>query len=357
MHDNTNQQSGQPRRIAMLAFEDSQMLDICGPLEVFGFADYWLRMSGQITAPTYLLTVLAERAGPVTTMSGVRLMADQAIGEFDADIDTLLVAGGLIEQARRNPALLDWLRRMAGRVRRLGSICTGAFLLAESGLLNGRRATTHWKYCAQLAEEYPDIKVEPDRIAVRDGAVYTSGGVTAGIDLAMSMVEEDLGPEITAMVGRGMLVFPNRPGGQSQFSMDLFKAAASRRDFRELQDWILAHPNADLSVEALAERMSMSPRHFARTFEREVGLTPAKFVEMNRLERARAQLEQTRLSVEAIAKQCGFGSSEQMRRSFQRTLKISPLDYRERFRYAVQYSESPTALHAETVIENQRPVA
>ncbi|MGZ8246514.1 GlxA family transcriptional regulator [Methylomagnum sp.] len=346
MNEKTKTQPGQPRRIAMLAFEDSQMLDICGPLEVFGFVDYWLRMSGQAVAPNYILTVLAERAGPVTTMSGVRIMADQAIGDFEGDIDTLLVAGGLIEQARRNPSLLAWLSRMAGRVRRLGSICTGAFLLAECGLLDGRRATTHWKYCAQLAEEYPHIRVEPDRIAVRDGAVYTSGGVTAGIDLAMSLVEEDWGPETTAMVGRGMLVFPNRPGGQSQFSADLLKAAASRRDFRELQDWMLAHPNADLSVEAMADRMNMSPRHFARTFEREVGLTPAKFVEMIRLERARAQLEQTRLPVETISRQCGFGTPEQMRRTFQRTLKVSPLDYRARFRFG---GHGPAA--------NERPAA
>jgi transcriptional regulator GlxA family with amidase domain len=334
MTNHREQNRNTPRRIAMLAFRDSQMLDICGPLEVFGFADYWLRLSGQISAPAYPLSVLAEQAGPVTTMSGVRIVADQAIGDVDGDIDTLLVAGGLVEEARKNPTLLNWVYRMAGRVRRLGSICTGAFLLAECGLLDGRRATTHWKYCARLAEEFPNVIVEPDRIAVRDGSVYTSGGVTAGIDLALSLVEEDWGTEAAAMVGRGILVFPNRPGGQSQFNTFLHKAAGARRDFRELQDWIIGHPDADLSVEALASRMNMSPRHFARTFDQEVGLSPAKFVELARVERARAQLEQTLLPVEVIARQCGFGNPEHLRRTFHRNLKISPQEYRARFRPA-----------------------
>jgi transcriptional regulator GlxA family with amidase domain len=323
------------RRVAMLAFEGCQILDVCGPLEVFGFADHWLQLSGQIEKPAYSLSVLAEREGPLTTMSGLRIVADRAIDEADDGIDTLLVAGGLgVEQARKNPNLVDWLSRMAGRVRRLGSICTGAFLLAETGLLDGCRATTHWNWCHQLADEYPNVRVEPDHIAVRDGSMYSSGGVTAGIDLAMSLVEEDWGRETAAMVGRWILVFPNRPGGQSQFSTCLVNGSGARRNFRELQDWIVGHPGEDLSVEALARRVSMSPRHFARTFDREVGLTPAKFVELARLERARAQLEQTLLPVEIIAGQCGFGSPENMRRTFQRILKVSPQDYRARFRSA-----------------------
>jgi transcriptional regulator GlxA family with amidase domain len=262
-------------------------------------------------------------------------MTDHAIGEIDDGIDTLLVAGGLgVEEARKNPDLVAWLSGMAGRVRRLGSICTGAFLLAESGLLDGRRATTHWYWCQQLADEFRNVTVEPDRISVRDGAVYSSGGVTAGIDLALSLIEEDWGRETAVMIGRWMLVFPSRPGGQSQFSNCLVKGSAARRDFRELQDWIIGHPGEDLSVEALADRVSMSPRHFARTFYREVGLSPAKFVELARLEKARAQLEQTRLPVEIIAGQSGFGTPESMRRAFQRTLKVSPQDYRARFRSA-----------------------
>lgn len=322
------------RQIAMLAFEGCQILDVCGPMEVFSFADQWLRLSGQIGRPAYSLTVLAEHAGPFTTMSGLRMMADRSIADLGEDgIDTLLVAGGLgVEQARKNPKLVEWVGGMAGRVRRLGSICTGAFLLAETGLLDGRRATTHWHWCQQLAEEFRNITVEPDRIAVRDGFVYSSGGVTAGIDLALSLVEEDWGRETAVMVGRWILVFPNRPGGQSQFSACLVNGAGARKDFRELQSWIVRNPAADLGVEALARRMNMSPRNFARLFTKEVGLPPAKFVELARLETARNRLEQSVLPVETIAGQCGFGNPEHMRRSFQRTLKVSPQDYRARFR-------------------------
>jgi transcriptional regulator GlxA family with amidase domain len=322
------------RQVAMLVFEGCQIIDVCGPLEVFSFANHWLRISGRTSEPAYALTVLAEQAGPVTTMSGLQIVAGQTLDDIDVDgIDTLLVAGGLgVEQARRNPRLVDWVRGMSGRVRRLGSICTGAFLLAETGLLNGRRATTHWHWCDQLADEFPEIAVEPDRIAVRDGDFCSSGGVTAGIDLALALVEEDWGREAAVMVGRWILVFPNRPGGQSQFSTCLVNGAAARKDFRELQDWIVAHPHADLGVETLALRMSMSPRNFARLFAREVGVPPARFVELARLERAREHLEQTLQPVESIARQCGFGNPEHMRRTFQRTLKVSPQDYRARFR-------------------------
>jgi transcriptional regulator GlxA family with amidase domain len=340
---NSNQGSIQnpQRRVALLVFDGCQILDVCGPSEVFGFAERVLQLSGHIPGSgfsgrpaglAYPLSVFAEKAGPVTTLSGMRIVADHAIGEADEDIDTLIVTGGFLAEVRKNQALLPWIKRMAGRVRRLASICTGAFLLADSGLLDGRRVTTHWYYCDQLAREFPNITVEPDRIAVRDGGVYSSGGITAGIDLALSLVEEDWGRQVAAMTGRWLLMFPNRPGGQSQFSMSLMNGFGSRRDFLELQDWIVAHPGEDLSVEALARRMAMSPRHFARTFEREVGLTPAKFVELARLERARAQLEQTLLPVEIIARECGFGTPEHMRRTFQRTLKVSPQDYRARFR-------------------------
>lgn len=321
-----------PRHIAMLAFEDCQSLDVYGPLEIFSFTSRWLNMTGRIDGPAYTLSILAERSGPVTTMSGLNIYADHVLADVDDDTDTLLIAGGLVDAARKNRVLLDFVGGMSGRVRRLGSICTGAFLLAECGLLDGRRATTHWYYCAQLAREFPKVNVEPDRIAVRDGSIYSSGGITAGIDLAMTLVQEDWGSEVAAMVGRWMLVFPNRPGGQSQFSLHLHQGAGARKDFRELQDWIMAHPGAALGVEALAARMNMSPRHFARTFDREVGLTPARFVELVRLERARLQLEQTLLPLETIAGHCGFGTPESMRRAFQRAFKISPRNYRARFR-------------------------
>ena len=337
MGEITETSASKPRHIAMLAFPDCQVLDVCGPLECFAFVNYWLYLSGQPRDSAYNFSVLGERAGPIATMSGLQIVAERSIADTPDDIDTLLVTGGIgVEVARKNKVLVDWVRRMAGKVRRLGSICTGTFLLAEAGLLDGYRATTHWHWCQQLADEYPDIQVEPDRLAVRDRERYSSGGVTAGMDLALALIEEDYGAEGAAMVGRWMLVFPNRPGGQSQFSVHMQNAVSARRDFHELQNWINSHPDADLSVDALAQRVNMSPRHFARLFDREVGLTPAKFVELSRLERARARLEQTLLPVERIAHEAGFGSAEQMRRSFQRAFKVSPQDYRGRFRRAYE---------------------
>ena len=212
------------------------------------------------------------------------------------------------------------------------SICTGALILAESGLLDGRNATTHWRYCNQLALQHRNIRVEPDKIFVRDGNMYTSGGVTAGIDLALSLVEEDWGWEVAANVARAMLIFMRRPGGQSQFSSYVFNEAKTRKDFRELQAWIVSNLAKDLSVERLSERMAMSPRNFSRWFCHDVGLTPAKFVERVRLEAARNMMVQTDQSVENIALNCGFNNSEQMRRLFQRLLKTTPHEYRSNFK-------------------------
>lgn len=330
-----------PRRIAMLAFESCDIIDACGPLDVFAFVEFFLRMRELLTAPAYSLSIFAEKAGPLRTFSGIRIVADHAIGESDEGIDTLLVAGGPdIEPARRNTAMLDWIKGMAGRVRRIGSICTGAFLLAESGILEGRRATTHWAYCQRLAEQFPQVAVDQDRIFVRDGKVYTSGGVTAGIDLALYLVEEDWGHEAAVGAARGMVTFPCRPGGQTQFRSFLLGENRASRNFRQLQEWINANPQADLSVEALAQRMSMSPRHFSRLFDQEVGIPPAKFVESARVSSAFFLLEQTLLPMEGIAKRCGFGSAENMRRTFQRHLKVSPQDYRTRFRSPLHGSQT-----------------
>jgi transcriptional regulator GlxA family with amidase domain len=227
--------------------------------------------------------------------------------------------------------MLNWIRRRSQGVRRVASICTGAFLLAECGLLDGRKVTTHWNYCDQLAQDFPALQVEPDRIYIRDEAVYTSVGITAGIDLALGLVEEDWGSEIANQVARFLLVFFRRPGGQSQFSSFIPAEAKSRMDLRELQAWIIDHPAEDLSVEALAAKLSMSPRNFARVFLKDVGVTPAHFVEQVRLSIARSKIEQTTLPLKAISEQSGFSSDEHMRRVFQRHLKISPQDYRERF--------------------------
>ena len=325
----------QHRHIAMVVYPDCEIVDVTGPMDVFCFANYALRLAGRIaeSESVYTLSLLAEEAGPVRTASGMRILADYAYEEAPDDIDTLLVTGAPFPvNSWQDQKLIDWLPKRMPKVRRMVSICTGAFLLAESGLLDSRKATTHWLFCEQLAKQYQNVQILPDKIFVRDGPVYTSGGVTAGIDLALSLVEEDWGWEVAAGVARGMLIFMRRPGGQSQFSSYVFNEAKSRKDFRELQAWIVSNPDEDLSVEALADRMAMSPRNFSRVFCHEIGMTPAKFVERARLEAARTLMLRSDLPMESIAGKCGFNNSEQMRRSFQRFLNISPQEYRSNFR-------------------------
>jgi transcriptional regulator GlxA family with amidase domain len=226
---------------------------------------------------------------------------------------------------------LPWLQRIVPRVRRLASICTGTFLLARAGLLDGKRATTHWASCARLQREYPRVKVEPDPIFVREGKLWTSAGVTAGMDLALAMVEEDHGPRIARAVAQQLVLFLKRPGGQSQFSAQLAVQLADRAPLAELQAWMADHLRDDLSVPTLARRVAMSPRNFARVFTREVGLTPARLVERLRVEAARRRLEESSDGVDAIAADCGFGSAEQMRCVFVRNLRVAPTAYRDRF--------------------------
>ena len=368
--DNQDYRVGAVRNIAFVAFPDFVMLDLCGPYEVFAAADRWLRKTGKTDRPVYHLDVIAPQAGPLRTSSGLQIVADHAYPEFDRSIDTLIVAGGEegMERVCADAALISWIKEAAARARRIASVCSGAFLLAESGLLDGRRVTTHWAFSKRLASTYPSVCVEADQIFIRDGHIYTSGGITSGIDLALALVEEDHGPEAALLVARLLVMFLRRPGSQSQFntylgpgpdsrrdsrelhaeilghpsdgfSTDalsyLSTEAHSRRDMRELQAWILSHPEDGLSIEALSERAAMSPRNFARLFVTETGVTPAKFVEQVRLVAARCKLEQTELSVEAIAKRCGFGDPERMRRSFRRMLRVSPQDYRARFKSAL----------------------
>jgi transcriptional regulator GlxA family with amidase domain len=265
--------------------------------------------------------------------SGLRIVADRTLDEADGEIDTLFVAGGEgVRAALRERRLVEYLARSAARARRVAGICSGAFLLAEAGLLAGRRATTHWASCGLLGRLYPDVRVEPDRIFVRDGNVYTSAGVTAGIDLALALLEEDHGRDLALAVARRLVVFLRRPGGQSQFSAQLASQLAERPALRDLQLFIQEHPGAPHSVESLARRVGMSPRHFARLFARELGVTPARYVERVRVEAARRRLEDDAGRVEQVAHGCGFGSPETMRRAFLRTVRISPSEYRRRFR-------------------------
>ena len=323
-----------PLRIAMLAFPNVQVLDVTGPLEVFSRASRWLRDNGKRADHAYHVEIIGLKRGPFRTSSGLRLYADRGIADVGRGIDTLLIAGGLgVEQYRSNTPLIRWIRRQSGLVRRLASICTGAFLLAEARLLDGRRATTHWNHCAAFARDFPEVRLEPDTIFVREGSLYTSAGVTAGMDLALALVEDDFGREAALATARELVMFLKRPGGQAQFSAQLSVQLAEPELLRELQSHIVDHPNDNLSVGRLASRVAMSPRNFARVFAREVGTTPARFVASVRVETARRLLEETSEPLEAICAKSGLGTPESMRRAFLRALGIAPGRYRERFNH------------------------
>ena len=320
------------RRIVMVAFPDAQIIDITGPLEVFGRAARLLSDERGWRVPAYTVEIVATKAGPFATSSGIRLIADRSIAQVRGKVDTILVAGGRgTTDALRDRPLIEWLRGSVPRTRRLCSVCTGAFLLAEAGLLDGLSATTHWRQCARLAAQYPAVSVETDPIFVRAGKMFTSAGVTAGIDLALALLEDDHGRDVALAVARELVMFLRRPGGQSQFSVQLSTQQADREPIRDLQRWIADHLDADLSVEALARRAAMSARNFARVFTREVGVTPGEFVENLRVEAARRRLEESTEGVDSIASECGFGTRESMRRAFIRTLHVPPSAYRNRF--------------------------
>jgi transcriptional regulator GlxA family with amidase domain len=313
--------AGGVRRTVVLGFPGVQSLDVAGPVEVLA------------AAGGYAVEVVAPVAGRVPAHSGLVLFADRSLSDVRGPLDTLLVAGGEGTPAvMGDGGVLRAVRRLAAASRRVASVCSGAFVLAEAGLLDGRRATTHWGSCDLLAARYPSVRVDPDAIFVRDGDVWTSAGVTAGIDLALAMVEDDLGRDVALHVARRLVVFLKRPGGQSQFSAQLAGQFAAREPLRDLQAWIPDHLDEDLSVERLAAEVAMSPRNFSRAFGREVGRTPARFVEHARVDAARRLLEDSTASVTEIASRCGFGTAETMRRTFLRAMRVTPTDYRERFR-------------------------
>jgi len=279
-------------RVAMLAYPGVQVLDVMGPLEVFSRTSRWLRDNGRRSDDAYSVEILGLKRGPFRASSGLRLYADRRFDEVGRGIDTLMIAGGIgAERYRSHPPLLRWIRSQSRWVRRLASVCTGAFFLAEAGLLKGCKATTHWRWCGELSRGYPDVEVESDTIFVRAGSIYSSAGVTAGMDLALSLVEEDQGREVALATARELVMFLRRPGGQAQFSAQLAAQFAEHEPLSELQAFIVDHPNEDLSVETLASRVAMSPRNFARVFAREVGTTPARFVTSVRVETARRLLD------------------------------------------------------------------
>ena len=318
------------RFIDVLTYPAVQLLDVTGPVQVFASANDIVAETGG--ARPYALRVVAQGGQGVTASAGLALAAGPLPPVGDA-LDTLLVAGGEgAEAAAEDQALVDWVRERATQARRVASVCTGAFLLAAAGVLDGRRAATHWMYCAKLAQRFPTVRVEPDPIFVCDGPVWTSAGVTAGIDLALALVEEDLGRAVALAVARYLVVFLKRPGGQAQFSAALSLQTAEDK-FGALHEWINGHLADDLSLSILADQAGMSERSFSRRYAEAAGQTPARAIERLRIDAARRLLSDSRLPVKRIAQRCGFGSEETMRRSFLRLLAVTPQDYRARFRF------------------------
>jgi transcriptional regulator GlxA family with amidase domain len=316
------------KAVAIVVPPNAQSLDVSGPLDAFLEAN---RQSpgGAI----YEVRLIAAGAGRTIRAGGMSLVADSSIFDDGRSIDTMLVAGTPdYALAYTSADFHAWLRRRAPKTRRYGSVCTGAFFLGAAGLLDGRNATTHWQHAAELAERFPAAKVVPDQIYVQDGALYTSAGVTAGIDLALKLIEDDHGRDLALTVARRLVVFLKRPGGQSQFSAHLAAQMADEGKIRSLQHWILDHLSLDLTLDSLASRVAMSVRNFTRVFQSETGTTPADFVEMARVDAARRLLEESDTPLQRVTSRCGFASPDTMRRSFMRRIGTSPSNYRERFR-------------------------
>jgi len=314
-------------RIAILAFTGVQLLDVVGPADVFSEA---ARQLGQPRA--YSVEVIGIEAGWIKSSCGLRLAVDSTVATQRGRIDTLLIAGSpKIDDMAGDEGLNRWLQRQSVRTRRYGSVCTGAFVLGAAGLLDGKRAATHWNVAARLAADYPQASVEADAIYVQDGNLFTSAGVTAGMDLALAMVEQDHGRELALRVARELVMFLKRPGGQSQFSAHLAAQTSERSSLRELQDHVLANLKNDLSVPALAALAGMSERSFARTFRSETGTTPAEFVEKARIDAARRLAEETDLPPKRLADAVGYANVDGFRRAFGRRLGVSLVEYRRRF--------------------------
>lgn len=316
-----------PRTIVIVALPGVQLLDVSGPLDVFAEANV------QAGYPAYVLLVAGTGPGPIRSSSGVRLMPDRILDrDFQESIDTLLMAGcPNAADVAPDGMVIDWLRRRAPKTRRFGSVCSGAFFLAAAGLLDGRRVTTHWAVADKLAEKFPSVTVDQDAIYVTDRKLRTAAGVTAGLDLALALVEEDLGRDIAMKVASQLVMFFKRPGGQMQFTRKGEAVPAGRAALQELQRWIAANPGLDHSVASLAKRMELSPRHFARLFRAEVGITPATWVEEARVNAARRLLELEHEAPKQVATRCGFADADTLRRAFARHVGVTPAEYRKRF--------------------------
>lgn len=326
-----------PRQIAIVAYQGVQSLDVTGPLEVFAGAHELIAAEARHERG-YEVSILSRDGDPLRTSSGLTIAPHAGLSDAPADIDTLIVAGGHgCMEAAGDSALIEWIAQVAATARRTVSVCTGAFLLARAGLLDGRRATTHWAAAAELARLHPAVRVDPEPIFVCDGPIWTSAGVTAGMDLALALVEEDLDRELALRIARHLVLFLRRPGNQSQFSATLAAQQPTREPLRDAQRHVVENVAGELSVEALAARVHMSPRHFARAFRAETGVTPARYVEQVRLEAARRLLEETPEPIAAVAARCGFGTPETMRRVFLRAFEVGPAEYRRRFHAPVAH--------------------
>lgn len=322
-----------PKKIIFFVYPGFKLLDLTGPLQVFSDA-----RDENTDASAYKTTIVSLYGGEVKSDAGLSIASQVCSDWVKCHEFTLVVVGGNgARGASRDPRVADLITRLSSHAERIASVCTGAFILAASKVLDGRRAVTHWQYCDELALEYPNIQVESDPIYIKDDNIWTSAGVTAGIDLALAMVNEDLGRHATLLLARSLVTYVVRPGGQSQFSVALDRQLSDRSDrFEKLHAFIVSNLDKDLRVEALAKRVNMSPRNFARRYTTETGKTPAKAVEAIRTEVAQQLLEETNYSIAKVVDLCGFGSDERMRRAFIKNLKVSPLDYRQRFRHMIE---------------------
>lgn len=331
---NRRPQAKHPLTIAFLAAPNTQILDVAGPYQIFVRAAEIYQATHPAQSSPYKVLVISVRGkDSVLTNCGLSLSPALDYRDVSEPLDTLLIAGGRgTEKAAADKKLIEWIRSSSGKARRYGSICTGTFLLGAAQLLEGRCVTTHWKWADELSQLHPRTRVDPDPIFVRDKNLYTSAGVTAGMDLALALVEEDLGAPVALEVARELVMYLRRAGGQSQFSTALSLQTSDRHEIDDVQRWAVDHVGDDLRVATLAERVRMSPRNFARIFTKATGSTPASFIERIRIDSARRRLEESHDKLDKISSDCGFGNADSLRRTFRRVLKISPSEYRERFK-------------------------
>jgi transcriptional regulator GlxA family with amidase domain len=323
--------SASTREVWFVVYPNANLLDATGPAQVFCTASEQAARINPSDQPAYRIRLLSRGGGLIRTSSGIELQTEPLDLPRRHRAVTLVACGGYgSEAAMHDPQLLTWLKAAAPMAQRVGSVCTGAFLLAAAGLLEGRRAVTHWEYCDQLATLFPNVKVEYDAIYVEDGGYWTSAGVTAGLDMAIAMLKRDRGHELAKITARRLVLYLRRAGGQSQFSAQLLAQEAEGTRLRRLTDWISAHPDLPHTITTLAAKAHMSSRSLYRFFEQELGKTPAQFVEQVRLDSAKRMLEQTQDGIDLIARRAGFGTSSRMRAVFVRRLRISPLDYQAR---------------------------